>query len=125
MTQAGGVHTLAPGTPQDEDAWAIQWRHYVTLDEYVTHEPVTYPHVPGHQHDVNQHYALVRLHHGSFAIIARNMNCFYAHDEQTRIVETCHTPEQIREGMRRFAEMKQGAFYGCSHAREREDELER
>ena len=125
MTRAVFADVLAPGTNQDEEALAVQWRHYVTLDAYVTREAVTYPTVPSHQEDVNQHYALVRLHHGAFAIIARNVNCFYARDENTRIVETCHTPEQIREGMQRFAEMKQAALYGWSHARDREDDLER
>jgi hypothetical protein len=124
MTKAGVADALAPGTKQDKDALAVQWRRYVTLDEYFTYEPVTYPTVPGRQEEVNQRYALVRLHHGNFAIIARNVNCFYARDEHTRIVETCRTPEQIREGMRRFAEMKQDALYGW-YAREREDELER
>ena len=116
---------LAPGTSQDDDALAVQRRHYVTLDEYLTREAVTYPTVPGHREDVNQRYALVRLHHGNFAIIARNVNCFYARDEHTRIVETCRTPEQIREGMRRFAEMKQAALYGWSRARDYEEDLER
>jgi hypothetical protein len=125
MTRARVAHVLAPGTPQDKDAWAIQRRRYVTIDEYFTHETVTYPPVPGHQDDINQHYALVRLHHGNFAIIARNMNCFFAHDEHTRIVETCRTPQQIRDGMQRFAEMKQGAIYGWDVACDREEDLER
>jgi hypothetical protein len=59
MTGARVAHVLAPGTNQDDDAWGIQQRHYITIDEYFTHETVTYPPVPGHQDDVNQHYALV------------------------------------------------------------------
>ena len=101
----------SPDASHDEEAWAIQAQQYVTLDEYFTHERVSYATVPGHKEDVNQRYALVRLNHGSFAIIARNMNCFYGFDERTRIVERCRTPEQIREGMQRFAAMKQAALY--------------
>jgi hypothetical protein len=97
---------------EEEEAWAIQTGRYVTLDEYLTCETVTYPTVPGNWDDVNQRYSLVRLHSGTFATLARNMNCFHPHDEQTRIVEMCRTPEQIREGRRGFSEMKQAALYG-------------
>ena len=125
MKGARAVNVLAPGTDQNEDTLAVQWRHYVTIDEYFVHETVLYPSVPGHHDDINQYYALVRLHNGNFAIIARNMNCFYAWDEQTRILEICRTPEQIRDGMRRFDEIKRGLFYGWDHTHDREDDLER
>src|SRR5687768_14633570 len=97
---------------EEEEAWAIQTGRYVTLDEYLSREAVTYPTVPGNKDDVNQRYSLVRLHSGTFATLARNMNCFHPHDEQTRIVAVYRTPEQICEGMRGFADMKQAALYG-------------
>jgi hypothetical protein len=109
---------------QEEEAWAIQTGRYVTLDEYLTREAVTYPTVPGNQGDVNQRYSLVRLHGGTFATLARNMNCFHPHDEQTRIVGMYRTQEQIREALRGFSEMKQAALYGYA-CRDRDGELER
>ena len=108
---------------EDEEAWAIQTGQYVTLDEYFTHETVTYPPVPGHQDDINQRYSLVRLHNGTFVTLARNMNCFHPHDEQTRILAIYRTPEQIREGLRDFSKLKQVAFYGWE--REDGEDLER
>jgi hypothetical protein len=39
---------------EEEEAWAIQTGRYVTLDEYLTREAVTYPTVPGNRDDVNQ-----------------------------------------------------------------------
>ena len=103
-------------------AWAIQAGQYVTLDEYLTCEPVTYPCVPGHQGEPNQRYALVRLHDGTLAIIARNMNCFYARDERTRVVQACRSQEEIRTGMQQFAAMKYDALY---RAHDRDEELGR
>ena len=107
-----------------DEAWAIQTGRYVTLDEYLTREAVTYPTVPGNRDDVNQRYSLVRLHSGTFATLARNMNCFHPHDEQTRIVEICRTPEQIREGRWGFSEMKQAALYGYA-CRDHDNSLDR
>ena len=109
---------------EEEEAWAIQTGRYVTLDEYLTREAVTYPTVPGNRDDVNQRYSLVRLHSGTFATLARNMNCFHPHDEQTRIVAIYRTPEHIREALRGFADMKQTALYGYE-CLDRDGELER
>ena len=109
---------------QEEEAWAIQTGRYVTLDEYLAREAVTYPTVPGNRDDVNQRYALVRLHSGTFATLARNMNCFHPHDEQTRIVEMYRTPEQICQALRGFSDMKQAALYGYA-CRDRDSGLER
>ena len=110
---------------EEEEAWAIQTGQYVTLDEYLTREAVTYPTVPGNRDDVNQRYSLVRLHNGTCATLARNMNCFHPHDERTRIVTVCRTPEQIRDGLRGFSERKQAALYGCMRERGDTWDLER